>query len=75
MHEDAITNILSLSRVAAKHRATFDSGTDNIFKVHTPNGIIQFHQSASGLYYCNLKDINISLVNTVEENKEKYSAA
>ena len=39
-YPDGIANILSLSRVKDKYRVTFDSATDNCFRVHKDNGKI-----------------------------------
>merc|ERR1712157_559423 len=51
-HDKGIANILSLSRVKRKFRITYESGDDNMFKVHLANGRIRnFVESARGLYY------------------------
>ena len=71
-HPAAITNILSLSNVKSKYRVTFDSAKENKFIVHKPNELVYFIESSNGLYYHDTKDRNISMLNTVEENKLKY---
>ena len=39
-YPERIANTLSLSRVKGKYRVTFDSATDNYFRVHKDNGKI-----------------------------------
>ena len=70
----AITNILSLSNVAKKHRVTFDSHGDNIFHVHVANKpTLDFRLHDNGLYY---KDCSpnkgVALISTVSENKKNF---
>lgn len=72
-HENAIANILCLRNVKQKYRVTYDSGTENVFKVHKPNEIICFKESSNGLFYHDTTNRDVILLNTVEENKLKYS--
>ena len=80
-HEDALTNIMSLSKMTDKYRVTFDSNKDNAFLVHTPEGIVWFGRNASGLYTHAPKSLihqgqvktNCSFVQTVQENMAFYT--
>ena len=54
LHDDAITNIISLKNAKKKFRVTFDSECGDGFLVHTPNGILEFNKHPSGLFYCTL---------------------
>ena len=75
-HPGGIANILSLSRVKDKFWVTYDSSTDNVFKVHLNNGQVRiFSQSKQGLYYSDIRNTLSAtvLVNTVAYNKSKYS--
>jgi hypothetical protein len=72
-HPDGIANILSLSRIV-KDRVTLDSVSGNVFNVHKPNGTqCMFQQSNRGLYYTYTETTGITLVNTVEGNKSKFT--
>lgn len=77
-HEDGIANILSLSKVKEKYRITYDSKNGNEFTVHKDdNSVHHFKESPRGLYYMdineNIQRENVLVVNTVEENKAKYT--
>ena len=88
-HPKGIANILSLSRVAIKHRVTFDSTAGNEFVVHKGAGSTRrFKQSERGLYYMDVSEVldaneqgtttdankaEAVLVNMVDYNKSKYS--
>ena len=72
-HKDAISNILSLANVSKKYRITYDSNTDNIFKVHKPDHIVNFYKSDSGLWYHDTTERGVTLVDTVTEKRQKYS--
>ena len=71
--ERAITNILSLDNVTKKYRVTYDSGKDTAFLVHKPDVIIRFERSPSGLYYHAPENRSIMMLNTIDDNKKKYS--
>ena len=86
LYENGIANILSLSRVKEKYHITYDSHGGNKFIVHLGNGLTRiFTQSKAGLYYyvarghvklplTRYKAVeNNTILNTVEENKAKYS--
>jgi hypothetical protein len=73
-HPHGIANILSLARVKEKHRVTFDSAGQNKFVVHKADGTTRcFKQSRRGLYYLEAGASTIVLVNTVADNKSKYT--
>eukprot|EP00978_Attheya_sp_CCMP212_P010733 scaffold26100_cov31-Attheya_sp.AAC.5 len=76
-HPNGIANILSLSRVKnSGFRITYDSDKGNEFLVvHKPNGVQRvFTESNHGLFYMDTKSTGVVLVNTVEDNKSKFSA-
>jgi hypothetical protein len=83
-----IANILSLSNVKDKYRVTFDSSTDDTFYVHKSDGSTRKFvvlQSGGGLNFLDTAKDQKSLqqiefiktgaimVNTVEQNKTRYS--
>jgi hypothetical protein len=73
-HKDGIANILSLARVKAKCRVTFDSSNGNRFIMHKDDGTTNdFKESPQGLYYMDTKENGMVLLNTVAENKNKYT--
>ncbi|KAL7559814.1 hypothetical protein ACA910_003978 [Epithemia clementina (nom. ined.)] len=75
-HPQGIANILSLAQVKEKYKVTFDSSNGNEFHVFKPDGTIKhFVQAPSGLYYHDTSTGNTTLVNTVEQNKAKYTQA
>ena len=48
----AIANILSLHNVQRRWRVTFDSGSDNVFRVHKEHGEVDVYRSCDrGLHY------------------------
>jgi hypothetical protein len=86
---NGIANILSLSNVKKKYWVTFDSSTDDTFHVHKPDGSTRHFvalKEGGGLYYIDKNDQaenhyqekplehGMIMVNTVKENKNKYSA-
>ena len=77
-YPDGIANILSLSRVKDKYRVTFDSATDNCFRVHKDNGkILKFQEATKRLYYFDTVDRDVEetmLITTVDDNKSQVSA-
>ena len=77
-YPDGIANILSLSRVKDRFRVTFDSATDNCFRVHKDNGkILKFREATRRLYYFDTEDRDVEetmLITTVDNNKSRLSA-
>ncbi len=73
-HPNGIANILSLTKMKAKHRVTYDSTDGNEFRVHKTGGTVRiFTESEKGLYYYDTNQGEIALVSTVETNKSKYT--
>ena len=75
-HKNGIANILSLSLVKKLHQVTFESASDNVFKMYGISGDTYrgFGELPRGLYYSCMKESEMVLtINTVEENKTKYS--
>jgi hypothetical protein len=70
-----IANILSLSKVEDKYRITYDSAQEKQFIVHKDDGETRcFRKSANGLFYLDAKETSGTvLVNTVEDNKSRYT--
>jgi hypothetical protein len=70
-----VANILSLSQVEKKHRVTYDSAASKAFVVHNSDVRKRgFEQAKSGLFYMDAEqNFGTVLVNTVEENKSKYT--
>jgi hypothetical protein len=74
MTQKKIANILSLKRVTEKYHVTFDSKSGGSFIVTKPDGrVFEFTQSPGGLYYLDTDKKGTVLVNTVAENKGKYT--
>ena len=70
----AITNILSLKNVKNKYRVTYDSETEDVFTVRTNKGrIMQFKMHEDGLHYHDTSDRQVTLIQTVQQNKAGYS--
>ena len=80
----SIANILSLCRVAAKYHVVYDShgGSSNpndpdgngAFVVTKPDGtVFEFKASPGGLYFLDTEMHSTVLVNTVADNKAKYT--
>ena len=73
-HPDGIANILSLAEVCRQFHVTYDSSKHNEFIIHKPDGSTkQFIQSERGLYYLNTSTKCVMLIDTVDNNKSKYS--
>ncbi len=52
---NSIANVLSLKVMEEKHRITYDSWDWNgVFKVHTPNKVVEFKPSERGLHYVDM---------------------
>jgi hypothetical protein len=47
---DLTTNVLSFAVMAEKFRITYDNQVEDVFKIHTPKGIIPFRQVSKNLY-------------------------
>ena len=77
-HPKAITNILSLGLLEEMYRVTYDSMKEKLFVVHKSElDQVKLKKNSNGLYIIDLsrrKDREYSLVNTVQENEQKYTA-
>ena len=71
--ERDITNILCLKNVKQKYRVTYDSSTDGVFTVHKPGQHLHFVMQKDGINYHNTRNCEITMVQTVQENEERYS--
>jgi Zinc knuckle len=72
-HPAGIANVLSLSKVKNKYKVTYDSNNGNSFLVHKQDGTTrEFKQSPSGLYYSDMENKEVMLINTAE-NKNNYT--
>ena len=71
--ERAITNILWLKNVKQKHQVTYNSSTGGVFTVHKPGQLLHLVMHKYGLHYRDTRNREITLVQTVQENKEGYS--
>jgi hypothetical protein len=72
----SIANILSLKRVTEKYHVAFDSKSGGSFVVTKPDGtVFNFKQSDGGLYFLDTNETAIIMVNTVAQNKAKYTNA
>jgi hypothetical protein len=73
-HPNGTANILLLNKVKSKYRVTYDSTSGNAFIVHKGDGATRtFQQSLPGLFYMDTAARGMLLVNTVAENKAKYT--
>ena len=74
-HPQGIANILSLSRFKARgYHVTYDSSNGNEFRVVKPDGTARiFTESECGLYYMDTLTTGTLLVNTVADNRSKYT--
>ena len=72
-YTSGLANILSLHRVAERFHVTYDSQESNCFIVWKHDGSARrLFPSPRGLYYCNLCDINgtiLTTIDTVDNNK------
>jgi hypothetical protein len=73
-HPKGIANILSLNKVKEKYLVTYNSRDGNAFVVHKDDELSRtFQQSPRGLFYMDTTQTGTLLVNTVAENKNKYT--
>ena len=67
--ERAITNILCLKNMKKKYRVTYDSAKNGTFTVHKPDVQLHFVMHQDGLHYHDTKNREVTLIQTVQENK------
>ena len=74
-HRGGIANILSFAKVVDRYEVEFGKHTNYRFKVTKANGEVRyFIRSERGLYYLDAGGSDAAaLINTVAENKSKYS--
>ena len=75
-HPEGIANILSLHRVSKHCRVEYDSSEDGAsFNVTKPDGTkLHFQPSLGGLHFYDSQEYGTTLINTVADNKTKYTA-
>ena len=71
--ERVITNILCLKNMKNKYRVTYDSAENGTFTVHKPDAQLHFVMHQDGLHYHDKKNHEVTLIQTVQENKEGCS--
>jgi len=72
--ENAVTNILSMGKIAEKYRITYDSLNGDEFLIHKDDGsIVKFIKSKNGLYYHDTENRQITMMNSQKENSMMYS--
>jgi hypothetical protein len=60
--------------VKGKYHVVYNSHGDGSFYVNKPNGnTYEFQESQSGLYYLDTNTQGVMMINTVSENKERYT--
>ena len=73
-----IHQVKTTLRIRCNDLVTFDSATDNCFRVHKNNGkILKFQEATKRLYYFDTVDREVEevmLITTVNDNKSKISA-
>ena len=73
-HPEYITNVLSLEIIKNQYRISYDSEKDAAFVVHRPGKInLRFECHKNVLQYLYVGRKQLSLVSTVQENKEGFS--
>ena len=76
-HPKGIANILSLKTLKKRQHVTYDSKVkDGVFKVHTPQGVVEFFSHENGIHYLDLEKKEqevIALVTTFRENCERFT--
>jgi hypothetical protein len=73
VHTDGIANIISFSNAEERFRIEYDQA-ERAFKLHKPDGSARVFSRKAGLYVSEAYTGTV-LVDTVAENKSKYSAA
>eukprot|EP00957_Ditylum_brightwellii_P173601 13217176-Ditylum_brightwellii.AAC.1 len=66
-HPNGIANILALHEANDKWCVTYDSESDNTFKIHKPNHVVVFNESDNGLYYHDVSDRSVVVPNELAE--------
>ena len=71
----AITNVFSLKNMREKFEVTYNGKNDrSVFTMHKPDGKqVHFKMHPDRLHYHDTKKKNLTLVSTVEQNKEGFT--
>ena len=64
----SLTNILSLHNIKKKYTVTYDNSDDDRFVVHKQDRKLYFTCSKNGLYFHDMRNRQVSMINMVEEN-------
>jgi len=74
-YPEGIANIFSQGNVKKKHKVTYDSTLDEGILVLKADGTAQsFRPSKKGLFFSDVKgDVSHTFINTVDNNKTKYT--
>ena len=73
-HPKAITNIISYANLADNYRMLYDNRTEDAFLLFKQNGdILKLTRSPNGIYYHDLQNRQIMLLNQVSENELGYT--
>ena len=56
-----------------KYCVTYDSAENGTFTVHKPDAQLHFVMHQNGLHYHETKNREVTLIQTIQENKEGYS--
>ena len=71
---NSITNVLSFATMAEQFRITYDNKVEDVFKVHTPKGVLPFKQISKNLYvFIPDKEVARTMFQTLDENKKFYT--
>ena len=55
-NKKAMANVISFASMSKQYRITYDNTKEEIFLVHTENGIVRFEKNQEGLYIYRLPD-------------------
>ena len=76
-YANGIANIISLNQVAERFHVTYNNHEENCFVVWKENRLPRrFMPIKRGLYYCNLKEVDgtiLATIDTVDGNKSIYT--
>ena len=70
--ERAVTNILCLKNINKKYYITYDSAKNGTFTVHKPDVQLHFVMHQDRIHYHDTQNCEVTLIQTVQENKECY---
>ena len=79
VHEDALTNLMSLAKLSDKYEIHYNNREDDAFYVHTPSKVVRFGRNAANLYVHKPTAIQqhpkqySNLLQTVEDNMKLHT--